>query len=175
MFSFVRRVVGAAALRPAIYEEVEADLDGTPQALLVVLLASAATGSGWTGLSGDRIWTTVVLAVVAVAAWVAWATMTYLIGTHLMPEGQTQADTGQLLRTLGFAQAPPIMNVLAGVAGPVVLGVTFVWTLATMVMAVRQALDYTSTARAIGVCVAGWLLALVMFGLIGVFFGAPVS
>jgi hypothetical protein len=43
-----------------------------------------------------------------------------------------------------------------------------------MVVAVRQALDYTGTQRAVAVCVAGWLLALVMFGVIAVFFAPPV-
>ena len=177
MFTFIRRVVGAAALRSSTYEEVEADRSATPQALAVVLLASVGTGIGWTGLGGDRIWTTVVLSALAVAAWIAWALMTYLIGVHLLPEGQTQADPGQLLRTLGFAQSPPIFNALGAVPGigAPLLGVTAVWALASMVVAVRQALDYSSTMRAVWVCAAGWILALVMFGVIGVFFSAPVS
>ncbi len=94
-----------------------------------------------------------------------------------MPEAQTQADTGELLRTLGFAQSPGVLRALGvvGGLGPAVAGLTALWTLATMVVAVRQALDYTSTGRAVAVCVAGWLLALLMFGIIGVFFAAPVS
>jgi len=47
--------------------------------------------------------------------------------------------------------------------------VVAVWMLVAMVVAVRQALDYTSTARAVAVCVVGWVLAIafaVAFGLL---------
>ena len=103
--------------------------------------------------------------------------MTYIIGAELLPEAQTKADVGELLRTLGFAQAPGVLRALGvfGGIGPAVAGLTALWTLATMVVAVRQALDYTSTGRAVVVCVAGWLVVLVMFGVIGVFFASPVS
>ncbi len=177
MATFIRRVVGAACLRSATYEEVEAEPAATPQALGVVLLAGLGTGVGWAGIGGDRLWATVVLSVLAVAAWIAWALVTYLIGFHLLPEGQTRANPGELLRTLGFAQAPPILNALGAVpgVGGAVLGFTAVWALAAMVVAIRQALDYTSTLRAVGVCVAGWVLALVMFGVISVFFTTPVG
>jgi hypothetical protein len=43
-----------------------------------------------------------------------------------------------------------------------VFAVVPLWILAAMVMAVRQALDYTSTARAVAVCLFGWLLALAL-------------
>ena len=111
------------------------------------------------------------------AAWRAWALLTYAIGTHWFSEPQTRADPGELLRTLGFAQSPGVLRALGLVSGlePVVTGVTAVWTLATMVVAVRQALDYTSTLRALAVCVTGWMLALAMFWVIGVFFTTPVS
>lgn len=35
-----------------------------------------------------------------------------------------------------------------------------IWMLVTMVIAVRQALAYKGTGRAIGVCVIGWLVYL---------------
>ena len=39
-----------------------------------------------------------------------------------------------------------------------VLAVTAIWTLVAMVVAVRQALDYRSVWRAVGVCFIGWLV-----------------
>jgi predicted MFS family arabinose efflux permease len=47
--------------------------------------------------------------------------------------------------------------------------------LAAMVVAVRQALDYQHTSRAIAVCVIGWLLAGAMAVAIGLFFGPALS
>jgi hypothetical protein len=38
--------------------------------------------------------------------------------------------------------------------------------LVAMVIAVRQALDYTSTFRAVGVCVIGWIIQTVIFVLL---------
>lgn len=174
MFAFVRRLIGAALFNANTYEEVEADTRATPEALAVVLLASIGTGAG---LGQGRIWATLVFSAVAVAAWIAWALLSYFIGVFLLPEGQTQADPGQLLRTLGYAQAPGMLCALWPVAGldPRLAGFIFLWIIGTMVMAVRQALDFTSTARAIAVFLVGWILAGVAFGVIGVFFAAPVS
>ena len=44
--------------------------------------------------------------------------------------------------------------------------------LVATVIAVRQALDYTSTARAIGVCVIGWLVQALIFMFALQLFGA---
>ena len=37
-----------------------------------------------------------------------------------------------------------------------------IWMLVAMVIAVRQALDYQSTGRAIGVCLIGWVAQMVI-------------
>ncbi len=50
--NFVMRLIGAAALDTAIYEEVEADRTATGQALGVVLLSSLAAVIGARGLGG---------------------------------------------------------------------------------------------------------------------------
>ena len=88
-----------------------------------------------------------------------------------------RADPGELLRTLGFAQAPGLLRPLALVPGlgTAVTGVIAVWTLATMVVEVRQALDYTSTLRALAVCMTGWTLAVAMVWVVGMLLATPVS
>jgi len=109
--------------------------------------------------------------------WVSWAALTYLLGTHLLPEPQTRSNVGELLRTLAFAASPGIMRVVGAIPplGWAAFAVTSVWMLAAMVVAVRQALDYRSTSRAIAVCVLGWLLSLAVAAVIGIFFPATVS
>jgi hypothetical protein len=67
-----------------------------------------------------------------------------------------------------------------GQAGLVVLlsslaAVTALWMLLAMVVAVRHALDYTSTAHALGVCVLGWAFSLAVAAAIGILFATPVS
>jgi hypothetical protein len=99
--------------------------------------------------------------------------VTYLIGTKLLPEPQTRADHGQLLRTIGFSSAPGIIRIAGLIPGLtwIVFAGTGIWMLIAMVIAVRQALDYHSTLRAVGVCLIGWLiqgaLAVIVFSLLG--------
>jgi hypothetical protein len=162
MASFVDRVIGAARLDAQTYEDVEADTTATPQAMGVVVLAALSAGVG--GLTSGS--TGVVFGLVgALLGWVAWAAVIWLIGTKLLPEPQTSSDIGELLRTLGFAASPGLLAVLRIVPliGGLIALVIWLWQLAATVIAVRQALDYKSTGRAVAVCLIGWVCYLVVF------------
>lgn len=166
MTSFVDRMIRAAKLDVHLYEEVEADRRSMGQAMGVVLLSSLAGGIGFmqeAGLMGLVIGT-----VGSLLGWYVWAFMTYLIGTKFLPEPQTHADYGELLRTIGFSSAPGLIRVfgiIPGLSGFVNL-LAGVWMLVAMVIAVRQALDYQSTYRAIGVCLIGWIIQAVLLALL---------
>ena len=155
---FTDRMIRAAKLDVNLYEEVEADKDTMRQAMGVVVLASLAAGVGsigTLGLGGILFGT-----LAALGGWYIWAWLTYFIGTRFLAEPQTEADLGQLLRTTGFSSSPGLIRVLGIIPGlgTVVFAVASIWMLVTMVIAVRQALDYTSTFRAVGVCVIGWII-----------------
>lgn len=164
--TFVERMVGAAKLDARVYEEVEADRTATPQALGVVVLASVASGIG----VGEGVRGLLFGTVAGLLGWAIWAWLIYFVGTRWLPEPGTQADMGELLRTIGFATSPGILRVLGivPVLGTTVFVVTAVWTLIAVVVAVRQALDYRSTARAVGVCVIGWLVQVAILVVLGV-------
>jgi hypothetical protein len=171
MSSFVERVIGAAKLDAHIYEEVEHDRTAMAQAMTVVVLSAVAAGigslhAGFRGL--------VVVSVVALVGWFIWGWLTYLIGTKLLPEANTKADPGELLRTIGFSSAPGVLRIFGFVPllGGVISFVASVWMLVAMVIAVRQALDYSSTNRAIGVCAIGWLVYIAFAMLMAMAFGA---
>ena len=104
------------------------------------------------------------IAIVSLLAWAAWALVTFEIGGRLMPEPQTRVDVGELLRTIGFASTPGMLRALGAFprATTPVFVITSVWMLLAMIVAVRQALDYRSTPRAVAVCVLGWVLALTL-------------
>lgn len=167
MSSLTERMIGAAKLDVAIYEEVEADTTATGQALLVVVLSSLAAGLSYVTINGIRgvIWGTLA----AVLGWIIWAGITYLVGTKMLPEPQTQSDMGELLRTIGFAMSPGILRILGiiPVIGFLVNLVVAFWLLAAVVVAVRQALDYKSTGRAVGVCLIGFLVYLLVAVVVG--------
>jgi hypothetical protein len=167
MSGFTQRVVGALKLQVPIYEEVEADKGATGQALAVVVISSVATGLGVSRTSS--IAALLAGAVAALLGWFIWAGLTYLIGVKLLPEPQTQSDVGELMRTTGFASAPAIFHLLARLPliGVFVSFAVSVWMLVAMVIAVRQALDYKSTGRAVGVCIIGWLVYVSAAALLG--------
>jgi hypothetical protein len=48
----------------------------------------------------------------------------------------------------------------------IVFFVASIWMMIAMIIAVRQALDYKSTFRAVGVCLIGWIIQLVIFALL---------
>ena len=158
MATFGDRIVRAAKLDVSLYEEVEADKGAMGQATGVVILSSLAAGVGAITHVGTEgiLWGTVA----ALVGWYIWAFLTYIIGTKLLPEPQTRADMGELLRTIGFSTSPGLIRVLGLIPllTQIVFLVSAIWMLVAMVIAVRQALDYKSTGRAVGVCIIGWII-----------------
>ena len=129
----------------------------TLQAALVVVLSSIAAGIGAISLGASNFLMAPLLSLVS---WYIWAYLIYFIGAKLFPEKNTEADHGQLLRTIGFSSAPGLIRIFGFT--PELMSITFIgsgiWMMVAMVIAVRQALDYESTWRAIGVVVIGFLV-----------------
>lgn len=175
MEDLFNRILRAAKLDVNLYEEVEADEGALTQATLVVVLSSLAAGVG--GIFSYGFMAIIIGTISALIGWYVWAFLTYYIGTKLLPEEQTEADYGQLLRTLGFASAPGLIRVLGVIPGllGIVNFIASVWMLVTMVIAVRQALDYTSTLRAVVVCVIGWIIQLLIIMLFYALFGFSIT
>ena len=150
--SWTDRMKGAALLHIDTYEEVEADRTATGQAAGVVALVAVAQAIGGAGEGGFGILSG---AVSALLGWLLWAGITYLIGAKLL--GGT-ATWGELLRTLGFAQSPGVLHVLGiiPVLGGIIRFGVVVWVLIAGIIAIRQALDF-STGKAILTAVLGWL------------------
>ena len=116
MTSFKDRILRAAKLDADLYEEVEADKSAMPQAMGVVVLSSVAAGIGaiGTGVAGPGILMGIIASLVG---WYIWAFLTYFIGTKLLPEPQTHADLGELLRTIGFSSSPGLIRILGIIPG----------------------------------------------------------
>jgi len=188
MAGFMGRVVGAATLNANIYEEIEADKRATIPALLIVALSSLSVGLAWAiewlitgvigGLLADMSMLVFVVGAViafisysllAVAGWLVWVFVTWIVGTKFLPEPETSSNLGELTRTVGFAQAPGMLRFLSAIPilGYVFTLVIWVWMLAAFVVAVRQALDYKSTGRAVAVCAIGWVANVLTVELIG--------
>lgn len=164
MASFGERILGAAALRTRVFEDVEHDRHAMGQAFAVVVLSSlaAAFGMGIHATASDVVRGTLG----TLAGWLIWAAITFFIGTKILATRGTHATWGEVLRTTGFAMAPGILRIFGIIpftSGPIFF-ITSVWMLVAFVIAVQEALDYRNIRRAVAVCLLGWVV-YVAFGL----------
>ena len=166
--SLWNKMLRAARLDVDFYEEVEADTTVTGQAFTVVLIAGLATGIG-SGIAGfiendalSFLWGLLLGVGTTVIGWLLWSMFAYWIGTALFAGPETKATYGELLRTLGFAHTPGVLRIFLFVPfiGGLIAFAASVWFLVAGVIAVRQALDF-STGRAIATCVVGWVIYMV--------------
>ncbi len=173
MASIQERMIRAARLDADLYEEVEADQTAMGQAMGVVILAGVAAGIG--NFANGGLTGIIAGTIAALVGWYVWAFLIYFIGTRFFPEPSTRADHGELLRTIGFASAPGLIRALGIIPGltGLVFSVAGIWMLLTTVIAVRQALDYTSTWRAVGVCIVGWLVQALILTFAILILGSP--
>jgi hypothetical protein len=164
--TFGQRLTGVLKLQASTFEEIEANASATGQAVAVVIIASVAAGIGVGMLGGPGTLIRETLA--ALIGWVMWAGVTYVIGARLLPEPGTRTNMGELLRVIGFSYAPNLFAFFAFVPflGGVVRVVVACWLLAATVIAVRQALDYRSTFRAVAVVLLGWAIFLLITWLV---------
>jgi hypothetical protein len=131
------RVIGAARLDPGTYEQVEADPGANLQAAAVVIVSSTSVAIGIGATEPFRI---LVFVAYLTALWVFVSGAAWIIGTEFF---DGDAEWGELLRTMGFAQGPAVLMMVAAVPGlqlPTVLVVS-VWLGMTYVAALTQALD----------------------------------
>lgn len=168
-------MIRAAALDTDLFNRAERTPSMIWQALAVVVIGGglAAVGSwiGYENTAGADVWNGIrqwlgvgdfpipteggIVVVVAagvlsaVVGWFVWAVTTSFIGTSVF-KGTT--DVGEMLRVLGFAQAPRVIGVI-----PFLGPVAAVWVLVASVVAIREGLDFT-TGRAVGTAIGGWLV-----------------
>lgn len=170
--SIFGRMGRAVRLQSSLYEEVEADKGATGQAMLVVIMVSAAVGigHGFEALlvsGADRfIYGLTYGVAAAITGWLVWALFAYIIGVSILKGPQTSSTWGELLRTMGFASTPGLLRALAfiPVVGGLIALLGSVWRLIATIVAVRQALDF-STWRGIIVTSTGWVLYMVLISL----------
>lgn len=171
--SLESRMIRAARLEVDLYEEVEADTSANGQAFAAVVIASLSTALG-TGILS--MWTEdapgfgigLVLGLASsIAGWLAWSVLAYYLGTTLFKGPETSATIGELLRTIGFSNSPRVLGFLVFIPflGWIISLAASIWALVAGVIAVRQALDF-STWRAIGTCITGWIIYVIFLGLV---------
>jgi hypothetical protein len=157
-----QRMVGAMKADVATFEEIERDPNAMGQAVTVIIIAGVAAMIG--NLFRSGIGWGVASLIISLIGYAIWTVTVTLVGTKLMPEPQTKADFAETFRTIGFAASPGVFNVIAIIPflGPLLSFLISIWSLVVMVVAVRTVLDYTSTGRAIVVCVIGFIINMIV-------------
>lgn len=173
MASFGDRIVGAMKLNPATFQEVENDPTAMGQAVGVIVLAAVASAIGMVWVGGI---TGIVFGVLrALIGYLIWAAIVWLIGTKVMPDPSTKADFPETFRVVAFAAAPGLLSVLMIIGIIPILGwlvaslvslLVILWTIAAMVIAVREVLDYSNTGKAAIVVVIGAIAFFVVMAIL---------
>lgn len=168
--SLVQRMMGAATLNVATYEEVEADRTATGQAAIVVAIVAVASAIG---AAEAGVGAAIGGLVAAFVGWLIWSGITYFVGTTFF--GGT-ADWGELLRTLGFAQSPGVLYVLGfiPVLGGLIRLAVMIWILIAGIIAIRQALDF-STGKAVLTAIIGWIALVIVMMVVALLTGVTAG
>ncbi len=163
--TFAGRVVGALKLDANTFEDIERDTTAMGQAVGIVALAGMAGSLGniWR-LGVGRI---ILAALIAICAYLVWSLVVWLVGTKLMPDPATKADFAETFRVIAFASAPGLLGVvsiipfLGSIIAFLLFPIIWLWSMAAMVIATRQVLDYTDTFKAVIVVLIGFVVYLV--------------
>lgn len=175
MASFGERVIGAMKLDANTFEEIERDPTAMSQTVGVIALAAVSAGIGniwYGGITGI-----VTGMIVMLIQYAVWALMIWVIGTKLMPDPGTKADLPETFRVIGFAAAPWLLGVITIVPllGWLIMFLLWIWSIAVMVVAVKQVLDYNDYAKpAIVVIIAFVVQFLVGLMLMFMFVGSAM-
>ena len=158
--NYFQRLQKAILLDVSFYEEVEKDKQFTDQAMMTVALVSVVQGFMIAGFAPIALVQGILGSIIR---FVIWAFFIAFVGTRILPEPETESNTGELIRTLGFAYAPGLLVVLKvfPFIGNFVDPLVVILQLAAMTIAVRQALDFNSTVRAVGVCIVAFILMVI--------------
>lgn len=109
------RVLRVIKLDQTVFGEVEKDESATAEAFIIVLVTSflSALGSGFA--SGRFFPSFIGTFIMGILGWVIWSVITLWVGTKLY---NGQADLGEMLRTIGYANAPRLLGFFAWIPGP---------------------------------------------------------
>lgn len=192
----LQRILGVFKLDKATFAEIEADQSATTQAAIVVVLVALIAGIGAaiaavmvnrtmpgvieglgeSGIEGldlsmipqmSPVGAFLNAVIGALLSWLVWSALTYFIGTKLF--GGT-ADMGEMLRVIGFAQAPRLLSGLSFIPclGGILSLVGWVWALAASFVAIREGLDLDSGKTLVTIILAfiGAFLVSFLIGLV---------
>ena len=168
MASLPERMIGSMRGDVKTFQEIEADQNALGQAMIVIVIAAVASMLG--NIFRNGIGLGLFALVTSLISYAIWTLVIVLVGTKLMPEPNTKADFVEAFRVIGFTASPGVFGILAIIPflGPFLQFPISIWMLVIGVIAVREVLDYSSTGRAVLVCVIAWFVCFVVMLMIAI-------
>ena len=165
--TFGQRIVGALKLDANTFEDIERDPTAMGQSVGVIALAALAGSLGH--IWGFGFGAMVIAMVAALVGYALWAVVVWLVGTKVMPDPETKADFPEAFRVIGFAASPGLLGAISIIPliGTILMflvtPIVWLWSMAIMVVAVRQVLDYKETFKAVIVVIIGFVAFLIFW------------
>ncbi len=164
------RMVQSARLKSATFLSLKEDSTATGQALVVLALAGASFGFGFTASIGSS--TTGVLlgaifgVIIGIALGFVWLSLTFLIGTKLF---KATADYWSLARPVFFATSPGLvfllMSIPVSVVADIARAIGVAWIAISTVIAVKTGLGLDNQ-RSILIFIIVTFIVLISYGFV---------
>lgn len=152
----LQRSVGVSRLDVNTFEAVEADTSSTAEAGVVVVVASVLGSLGSLFVNG--LWGFIATIAILLIGWFVWAWLSAFIAQKVF--NVTTTDTGEMLRTTGYAYAPRVLGII-----PFLGFIGALWSLVAIIVGMRQAGEMT-TVQAVITAVIGFLPAVIAMGIV---------
>ena len=164
------RIMRIIRLDKSVFKEIANDPMATQQAAIVVVAAAILSGIG-RAIAGRSFLGFVMGILVVMIGWVVWALVTQIVGAALF---QGKGTFLQLLRALGYAQAPTALGLFAfiGCVGGVVSFVGSILALIAGLLALQQVMEF-DIGKAIVTAIIGWIAAGIVGVILGLIFAVP--
>ena len=152
----LQRSIGVSRLDVNTFEAVEADTSSTAEAGVVVVVASVLGAFGSLFVNG--LWGFIATIAILLIGWFVWAWLSAFIAQKVF--NVTTTDTGEMLRTTGYAYAPRVLGII-----PFLGFIGALWSLVAIIVGMRQAGEMT-TVQAVITAVIGFLPAVIAMGIV---------
>jgi hypothetical protein len=164
----VERIMRIIRLDKTVFKEIASDPNATQQAAIVVVIAAVLSGIG-RALQGNSFLGLIMGILMGVIGWVVWAFVTQFVGKALF---QGKASLDQLLRVLGYSQAPTFLGIFVFIfcIGGLISLVGSILSFIAGIIALMQVEDF-DVGKAIVTIIVGFIAVGIVSAILGLIFG----
>ena len=167
----INRMISAILLKPELYQKVESDRSATTQGVLIVLISGIATAFALLAIGSEKEWPERIMdaflfgITIRLLGWLLLSGIISIIGAKMFPAPDTDADWSELSRTVAFAHPTAILTIFGAIGlieglvsiFYIVFIAALILQMAATAIAIKHALNYTTTIRTVVVTVVSYI------------------